>query len=149
MSIGILGQKVGMTRVYDDAGIITPVTVILAEPNAVLQVKTVENDGYAAVQVAYGKRRASRVNKAQAGHLAKAGVEEGVDQIGQSCVIAPSGEIVVQCSTLGDELQVARCDLDLCNSYKASVFNFALHRRPEHYGLIVQRVGAGEVLGRS
>jgi len=80
--------------------------------------------------------------------VAKAGVEEGVDQIGQSCVIAPSGEIVVQCSTLGDELQVARCDLDLCTSYKTSIFNFAAHRRPEHYGLIVQRTGAGDVLGR-
>ena len=51
MSIGILGQKVGMTRVYDEAGTITPVTVILAEPNAVLQVKTADNDGYAAIQV--------------------------------------------------------------------------------------------------
>lgn len=79
--------------------------------------------------------------------VAKAGVEEGVDQIGQSAIIAPSGEIVAQCTTLGDEVQVARCDLDLCNSYKSSIFNFAAHRRPEHYGLIVERTGAGEVLG--
>ena len=80
--------------------------------------------------------------------VAKAGVEEGVDQIGQSCVIAPSGELMVQCTTLGDELQVARCDLDLCTSYKTSIFNFEKHRRPEHYGLIVERTGAGDVLGR-
>jgi predicted amidohydrolase len=79
--------------------------------------------------------------------VAKAGEEEGVDQIGQSCVIAPSGELMVQCTTLGDELQVARCDLDLCNSYKNSIFNFAKHRRPEHYRLIVERTGAGQVLG--
>ena len=79
--------------------------------------------------------------------VAKAGEEEGVDQIGQSCVIAPSGELLVQCTTLGDELQVARCDLDLCRSYKESIFNFAKHRRPEHYRLIVERTGAGEVLG--
>ena len=79
---------------------------------------------------------------------AKAGVEEGVDQIGQSCIIAPSGEIITQCTTLGDELQVARCDLDLCNSYKTSIFNFARHRRPEHYGLIIERTGSGDVLGR-
>ena len=78
---------------------------------------------------------------------AKAGVEEGVDQIGQSCIIAPSGEIVAQCTTLGDELQVARCDLALCASYKESIFNFARHRRPEHYGLIVERTGVGPVLG--
>ena len=79
--------------------------------------------------------------------VAKAGVEEGVDQIGQSCVIAPSGEIVVQCATLGYELQVARCDLDLCTAYKQNIFNFAKHRRVEHYGLIVERTGAGDVLG--
>jgi len=81
--------------------------------------------------------------------VAKAGVEEGVDQIGQSCVIAPSGEIVAQCSTLGDELQVARCDLDLCTRYKSTTFNFAKHRRVEHYGLILERTGAGEVLTSS
>jgi len=79
--------------------------------------------------------------------VAKAGEEEGVDQIGQSCIIAPSGELMVQCTTLGDELQVARCDLDLCSSYKDGIFNFAKHRRPEHYRLIVERTGAGEVLG--
>ena len=79
--------------------------------------------------------------------VAKAGEEEGVDQIGQSCVIAPSGEVMAQCTTLGDELQVARCDLDRCNDYKTSIFNFAKHRRPEHYKLIVERTGAGDVLG--
>jgi predicted amidohydrolase len=78
--------------------------------------------------------------------VAKAGVEEGVDQIGQSCVIAPSGEVLVQCVTLGDEVQVARCDLDLCTPYKTSIFDFARHRRPEHYGLIVARTGAGDVV---
>ena len=78
---------------------------------------------------------------------AKAGVEEGVDQIGQSCIIAPSGERITQCTTLGDELQVARCDLDLCTSYKSSIFNFARHRRPEHYGLITERTGVGPMLG--
>jgi predicted amidohydrolase len=80
--------------------------------------------------------------------VAKAGVEEGVDQIGQSCAFAPSGELLARCVTLGDELQVARCDLDLCHSYKTSIFNFAKHRRPEHYGLILERTGAGDILGR-
>lgn len=74
--------------------------------------------------------------------VAKAGCEEGVDQIGNSMIVAPSGEIVAACSTLGDELAVARCDLDLCNSYKSTVFNFAKHREPQHYGLIVERKGA-------
>ncbi len=79
---------------------------------------------------------------------AKAGDEEGVDQIGGSCIIAPSGEIIARCTTQGDELQIARCDLDLCTSYKTSIFNFARHRRPEHYALILERTGAGDVLGR-
>lgn len=74
--------------------------------------------------------------------VAKTGVEEGVMQIGQSQIIAPSGETVAMCSTLGDELAVARCDLDLTVSYKTTIFNFAKHRRPEAYGLIVERTGA-------
>ncbi len=73
MSIGILGQKVGMTRVYDDAGIITPVTVILAEPNAVLQVKTVENDGYKAIQVGAFDQKEHRVTKPELGHFKRSG----------------------------------------------------------------------------
>ena len=74
--------------------------------------------------------------------VAKAGLEEGVMQIGQSQIIAPSGELVAQCTTLGDELCVARCDLDLCLSYKQSTFNFERHRQPEQYRLIVERRGA-------
>ena len=81
--------------------------------------------------------------------VAKAGDEEGVPMIGGSCIIAPSGEIVARCTTLGDEVQITRCDLDLCTSYKTSIFNFAKHRRPEHYGLIVARTGAGAPLGVS
>jgi hypothetical protein len=74
--------------------------------------------------------------------VAKCGREEGCDLIGQSAIIAPSGEIVAQAATLGDELVTARCDLDLARSYKDTVFNFARHRRPEHYRLIVDRAGA-------
>jgi len=73
MSIGILGQKVGMTRIYNDAGIVTPVTVILAEPNAVLQVKTVENDGYAAAQLGVFDQKEHRVTKPELGHFKAAG----------------------------------------------------------------------------
>jgi N-carbamoyl-D-amino-acid hydrolase len=66
--------------------------------------------------------------------VAKAGREEGVDQIGGSCVIHPSGAIVAQCTGLGDELAVARCDLDDTRSYKTTVFDFAAHRQPDLYG---------------
>jgi len=74
--------------------------------------------------------------------VAKAGNEEGVEQIGNSIVVAPSGEIVAACTTTGDELAIARCDLDLCASYKNTTFNFARHREPEQYRMIVERKGA-------
>lgn len=66
---------------------------------------------------------------------AKAGLEEGVMQIGQSCIVAPSGEIVAMTSTLEDELVVARCDLDLARLYREKLWNFSKNRRPEHYSL--------------
>jgi large subunit ribosomal protein L3 len=78
MSLGLVGRKVGMTRVFTDDGSAIPVTVLDVANNRVTQVKTPDTDGYSAVQLTYGKRRASRVTKPQAGHLAKAGVEAGV-----------------------------------------------------------------------
>ncbi len=77
MTIGIVGRKSGMTRVFTDDGVSIPVSVIEVEPNRVTQVKSVETDGYAAVQVTVGSRRASRVAKSEAGHFAKANVEAG------------------------------------------------------------------------
>ncbi|MDB1145167.1 MAG: 50S ribosomal protein L3 [Alcaligenaceae bacterium] len=75
--LGLLGRKVGMTRIFTEDGESIPVTVLDVSNNRITQVKTVEQDGYAAVQVAYGTRRATRVTKALAGHYAKAGVEAG------------------------------------------------------------------------
>lgn len=77
MSLGLVGRKVGMMRIFTDDGDSIPVTVLDVSNNRVTQIKTPETDGYTAVQVAYGQRRASRVAKAAAGHLAKAGVEAG------------------------------------------------------------------------
>ena len=73
---------------------------------------------------------------------AKGGCEEGVDSLAQSAIIAPSGQIVAECHTLGDELIVADCDLDDCDFGKRTIFNFAAHRRTEAYGLITERTGA-------
>ena len=73
--------------------------------------------------------------------IAKAGNEEGVDMIAGSCIIAPNGEIVARSAGNGDEVIAARCDLDLGLSYRNTTFNFALHRRPEHYRMIVERTG--------
>jgi large subunit ribosomal protein L3 len=77
MTIGLVGRKVGMTRIFTDDGGTLPVTVLDVSDNRITQIKSAEKDGYAAVQVTFGKRRANRVNKALAGHLAKAAVEAG------------------------------------------------------------------------
>lgn len=77
MSMGLLGRKIGMTRVFSDDGTAVPVTVLDVSGNRVAQVKTVDVDGYSAVQIAAGARRASRVCASEAGHFAKAGIEAG------------------------------------------------------------------------
>jgi large subunit ribosomal protein L3 len=77
MTMGIVGRKCGMTRVFTEDGVSIPVTVIEAQPNRITQVKTVENDGYRALQVSAGSRKPSRVTKPQAGHFAAAKVEAG------------------------------------------------------------------------
>lgn len=74
--------------------------------------------------------------------VAKAGLEEGVELLGQSCIVAPSGQIVAQALTTDDELVIARCDLDWCNRYKDTLFDFDKYRRPEVYGAISSQRGA-------
>mgnify|MGYP003600294630 FL=1 len=81
MSLGLVGRKVGMTRVFDEQGASVPVTVLEMTANRVTQVKTKDTDGYEAVQVAFGSKKANRINKAEAGHFAKAGVEAGAGLI--------------------------------------------------------------------
>jgi len=77
MTIGVVGRKAGMTRVFTDDGVSIPVTVVEVDPNRVTQVKTIESDGYRAVQVTTGSRRPSRVNKPNTGVYAKANIEPG------------------------------------------------------------------------
>ena len=77
MALGLVGRKVGMTRVFAEDGASIPVTVLDMSANRVTQVKNLEMDGYQAIQVTYGNKKANRINKAQAGHFAKAGVEAG------------------------------------------------------------------------
>ena len=78
MSIGLIGRKAGMTRIFTEDGASVPVTVLEVEPNRIAQVKTADTDGYAAVQLTAGKKRANHISKAEAGHFAKANVEMGV-----------------------------------------------------------------------
>ncbi|ALG68598.1 50S ribosomal protein L3 [Beggiatoa leptomitoformis] len=112
MAIGIVGRKCGMTRVFKEDGRAVPVTVIEAEPNRVTQVKTLESDGYSAVQVTCGTRRAVRVNKAIAGHYAKASVEPGRNlwefrlNEGEGSELQPGNEIKVDIFQTGQKVDV-------------------------------------------
>ncbi|HFC52895.1 MAG TPA: 50S ribosomal protein L3 [Gammaproteobacteria bacterium] len=112
MSIGIVGRKAGMTRIFTEDGVSVPVTVIEVQPNRITQVKSDEVDGYRAVQVTTGTRRASRVTKPAAGHFAKAGVTAGrglwefrlADGEGEE--LAPGGEIRVDIFSDGQKVDV-------------------------------------------
>ena len=113
MTIGIVGRKVGMTRVFTDDGSALPVTVIEVEPNRITQLKTLEADGYRAVQVTTGARKANRVTKPLAGHFAKANVEAGrglwefrLDD-GEGDGFATGGEIKVDIFAAGQKVDVS------------------------------------------
>lgn len=110
MTIGIVGRKAGMTRIFTEDGASIPVSVIQVEANRITQIKTVETDGYQAVQVTTGSRRANRVNKAMAGHYAKAETEAGrglwefrVDEIGEMEV---GGEVGIDMFEEGQKVDV-------------------------------------------
>lgn len=77
MAIGLIGRKCGMTRLYGDDGLAVPISVVLVEPNRIVQIKDANRDGYSAIQVTTGSKKRSRLSKAEAGHFAEAGVEAG------------------------------------------------------------------------
>ena len=112
MTIGVIGRKAGMTRVFTEEGVTVPVTVIEVQPNRISQIKGEESDGYRAVQVAAGSRKASRVTKPMAGHYAKAGVEAG-SKVGEFRLAEGEGtdleigrEITVAIFTAGQKVDV-------------------------------------------
>lgn len=112
MSIGVIGRKAGMTRIFGDDGVSVPVTVIEVTPNRIAQVRTAEVDGYSALQVAAGKRRTSRVTKPMAGHYAKAGIEPGdalrefVLDGDEAADLAEGGELSVSLFEVGQKVDV-------------------------------------------
>lgn len=112
MAIGLVGRKCGMTRVFTEAGVSVPVTVIEVSPNRITQIKSLETDGYQAVQVTTGERRASRVTKAQAGHFAKANVAAGrgvweFRLAGEEAAnLQVGGELTVELFTVGQAVDV-------------------------------------------
>jgi large subunit ribosomal protein L3 len=112
MAIGLVGRKCGMTRIFTEAGESIPVTVVEVLPNRVTQVKTVDNDGYAAVQVTFGKRRPQLLTKSAAGHFAKANVEPGSGLMefritgGVGADLKPGSELKVDLFTEGQVVDV-------------------------------------------
>ncbi len=126
MTIGIIGRKIGMTRIFLESGQSVPVTVIQAEPNRVTQIRSIDNDGYAAIQVTAGARKASRVNKPQAGHYAKAGVEAGRG-LWEFRISHEDGEF-----NAGDEIKVDRFEsgqkVDVRGSTKGKGFQGGVKR---------------------
>ncbi len=112
MSLGLVGRKVGMTRIFTDDGDSIPVTVVEVGDNRVTQIKTDETDGYTAVQVTFGARRASRVTKPLAGHLAKAGVEAGeiIREFRIDAAKLPNCKLAVRCrSTCSKSVRRSTC----------------------------------------
>jgi len=126
MTIGLVGKKAGMTRVFTEDGASVPVTVIEVEPNRVTRVKSVESDGYAAVQVTTGSRKAKHLSKAQAGQFAKAGIEAGRSLM--EFRLAEGDEA----PEVGDELTVSLFEagqiIDVTGSSKGKGFQGAVKR---------------------
>jgi large subunit ribosomal protein L3 len=151
MSLGLVGRKVGMMRIFTDDGDAVPVTVLDVSNNRVAQIKTVESDGYTAVQVAFGDRRASRVTKAEAGHFAKAGVQAGhelrefrvaADKLGD---LKPGAVIPAALFAVGQKVDVAGTSIGKgftgtikrynFNSGRASHGNSRSHNVPGSIGM--------------
>ena len=132
MTIGVVGRKVGMTRIFTDEGASLPVTVIQVETNRVTQLKTVDNDGYNAVQVTTGSKKASRLNKPKAGHFAKAGVEAGRGlwefrlNDGEGEDLAANSEINVDIFEAGQKVDV--CGTSIGKGFQGVIkrYNFAM-----------------------
>jgi large subunit ribosomal protein L3 len=127
MTIGVIGRKAGMMRVFTDEGATVPVTVIEVQPNRVTQVKSVETDGYRAVQVTAGTRKASRVNKPTAGHFAKAGVQAG-DALREFRLLEGEGDDLAAGQELGVTVFEAGQKVDVRGVTKGRGFSGSIRR---------------------
>ncbi|VAX11378.1 LSU ribosomal protein L3p (L3e) [hydrothermal vent metagenome] len=149
MTIGIVGRKAGMTRVFTEAGTSIPVTVIEAEPNRVTQLRTEQTDGYRALQVTTGSRRASRVRKPSAGHFAKAGVEAGrglwefrlADGEGEN--IEVGGEVKVDIFEAGQKVDVSGTTIG--KGFAGAVKRHNFHMQDATHGCSISHRAAGSI----
>jgi len=146
---GLIGKKVGMTQVYDENGVLIPVTVIQAGPCVVTDVKTMERDGYAAIQLGFGERKAKNVTKARAGHLAKAGVTgERLPSVLREVRISAAEEVPALGSELKADIFEANEYLDVVGTTKGRGFQGVVRRyrfgggRASHGGAWTRRTGS-------
>ncbi len=128
MQKGIIGKKIGMTQIFDENGKVIPVTVVEAGPCVVVQVKTVENDGYAAVQLGYGDKKAQRVNKPMKGHFDKAGAgyKKTLKEFKlEDCALEAGALVKADTFAVGDIV-------DVCGTSKGKGFQGAIKRHNQH-----------------
>lgn len=157
MAIGLIGRKAGMTRVFREDGVAVPVTVIEVEPNRVTQVKSEETDGYRALQVTTGERRASRVTKAAAGHYAKASTEAGRGlwefrlAEGEGADVAVGAQLTVDMFTAGQKVDVTGTTIGKGFAGGIKRHNFH-HQRNSHGNSVSHRapgsIGQNQTPGR-
>jgi large subunit ribosomal protein L3 len=147
MSIGLLGNKIGMTRVFTDQGESIPVTVIEVTPNRISQTKTVDTDGYNAIQVTMGEKKASKVNKAMAGHFSKAGVKAGIktmefraDDIAD---YQAGGEVNVEIFTEGQKVDVSGSSIG--KGFQGGIKRHHFHRQDMTHGNSVSHRSNGSI----
>ena len=146
---GLIGKKVGMTQVYDEKGVLIPVTVVQAGPCVVTGVKTVERDGYRALQLGFGERKAKNVTKARAGHLAKAGVTgDKLPSVLREIRIAEGDEAPAPGSVLKADIFAENDYLDVVGTIKGRGFQGVVRRyrfgggRASHGGVWTRRTGS-------
>lgn len=146
---GLIGKKVGMTQVYDENGVLIPVTVIQAGPCLVTDVKTMERDGYTAIQLGFGERKAKNVTKARAGHLAKAGISgERLPAVLREVRVSAAEETPAPGTELKADIFEANEYLDVVGTTKGRGFQGVVRRhgfaggRASHGGAWTRRTGS-------
>jgi len=147
MSIGLLGKKVGMTRIFTDQGESIPVTVLEMQPNRISQTKTVETDGYNAVQITAGDKKASKVNKAMAGHFSKASVKGGVRtmefRVDDVESYQAGNEINVEMFTEGQKVDVS--GVSIGKGFQGGIKRHHFHRQDMTHGNSVSHRSNGSI----
>jgi large subunit ribosomal protein L3 len=147
MSIGLLGNKIGMTRIFTEQGESVPVTVIEMNPNRISQTKTVETDGYNAIQITVGEKKSSKVNKAMAGHFTKAGVKAGTKtmefRVDDMADYQAGGELTLELFTEGQKVDVSGSTIG--KGFQGGIKRHHFHRQDMTHGNSVSHRSNGSI----